>query len=625
MEEGNNGAIITTTPITGNVSETVQVNFTVTDIDGNKLNGTIIITVDGNDYPATVLNGVAKTFVTLPSTTGISIAPVKYIGTDLNGTSLAVVTVNPIPVTLTPWENITSGITGETKDVIFDVIDAHGNNVTDGTVTLTVDGKTYSTKVNNGIAVVTIQLPETAGMYNVTADYYNGDIVADANITLNVSNAKVDRIIVGNVTDLVESNVTVPVVIVDTEGKLINNGNVVINLNGYNYVAPVNNGVANVKITVPDTEGEYKATVSYTGDSGSLTTNMTVTAINYAAEITLKIKVDPIIGNMRQTVNVPINVTYSDGTDVVFGSVTLTINGTNYTGPVTNGKANIPIVLPSTAGTYPVTVTATNGTNTTTTTTNAIVLDPTVVTVIVTADDVSGEVDTEQNVTIKLIRSDSGQITDGTITLTVDNVEYVVPVTNENVTIPITLPSTPGNYTTTISYTNGVIKGNTTINVEATKKEEPTNATAIILINPIVGNIGEEVTVPALIMDAEGNLLNGGVLSIDVSGTLYSAPVEYGIAYLTVVIPEAPTISTVTYDNGEVSNTTTTPVIPFTPVEDHYADVGVEVTVSDKQPTVGDYVTYTIKVFNNGPDTVHNVTIKEVLPTGLTVINATEN
>ena len=625
MEEGNNGAIITTTPITGNVSENVQVNFTVTDIDGNKLNGTITITVDGTDYTATVNNGVARTIVTLPSTTGISIAPVKYIGTDLNGTSLAVVTVNPIPVTLTPWKNITSGTTGETTNVLFDVIDAHGNKVTDGTVTLTVDGKTYSTKVNNGIANVTITLPETAGLYNVTADYYNGDIVADANITLNVSNAKVDRIIVGNVTDLVESNVTVPVVIVDTEGKLINNGNVVINLNGHNYAAPVNNGVANVKITVPDTEGEYNTLVSYTGDSGSLNTIMTVTAIDSSQELTLKVKVDPIIGNMSQAVNVPVNVTYSDGTDVATGTVTLTINGTDYTGTVTNGKANIPITLPNAAGTYPVTVTATNGTNTTTTITNAIVLDPTVVTVIVTADDVSGEVNTEQNVSIKLIRSDGGEINDGTITLTVDNVDYVVSVTNENVTIPITLPSTPGNYTTTINYTNGVITGDTTINVEATKQEEPSNATAIITINPIIGNIGEEVTVPALIMDAEGNLLDGGILSIDVGGTVYTAPVNNGIAYLTLIIPEAPTISTVTYDNGEVSNTTTTPVIPITPVEDHYADVGVEVTVDNNQPTVGNYVTYTINVFNNGPDTAHNVTIKEVLPTGLTVINATEN
>jgi len=59
--------------------------------------------------------------------------------------------------------------------------------------------------------------------------------------------------------------------------------------------------------------------------------------------------------------------------------------------------------------------------------------------------------------------------------------------------------------------------------------------------------------------------------------------------------------------------------VGFTPQQ---ADLAVEKTVSDETPNVGDPITYTITLTNNGPDTATNVTVHDLLPAGLTLVSA---
>ena len=53
------------------------------------------------------------------------------------------------------------------------------------------------------------------------------------------------------------------------------------------------------------------------------------------------------------------------------------------------------------------------------------------------------------------------------------------------------------------------------------------------------------------------------------------------------------------------------------------ADLGLTKTVSNAQPNVGDVVTFTITLTNHGPVTATNVTVQDLLPSGLTFISAT--
>jgi uncharacterized repeat protein (TIGR01451 family) len=53
------------------------------------------------------------------------------------------------------------------------------------------------------------------------------------------------------------------------------------------------------------------------------------------------------------------------------------------------------------------------------------------------------------------------------------------------------------------------------------------------------------------------------------------------------------------------------------------ADLAVTKTVDNPIPNVGDTVTYTITVTNNGPDTATNITLNDDLPAGMTFVSAT--
>src|SRR5262249_16901703 len=53
------------------------------------------------------------------------------------------------------------------------------------------------------------------------------------------------------------------------------------------------------------------------------------------------------------------------------------------------------------------------------------------------------------------------------------------------------------------------------------------------------------------------------------------------------------------------------------------SDLAVTKTVSNPTPNVGDTITFTLKLTNTGPDAATNVTVQDLLPTGLTFVSAT--
>jgi uncharacterized repeat protein (TIGR01451 family) len=52
------------------------------------------------------------------------------------------------------------------------------------------------------------------------------------------------------------------------------------------------------------------------------------------------------------------------------------------------------------------------------------------------------------------------------------------------------------------------------------------------------------------------------------------------------------------------------------------ADLRMEKTVNNPTPNVGDTVTFTITVYNDGPDTATNITVEDVIPNGYTYVAA---
>ena len=52
------------------------------------------------------------------------------------------------------------------------------------------------------------------------------------------------------------------------------------------------------------------------------------------------------------------------------------------------------------------------------------------------------------------------------------------------------------------------------------------------------------------------------------------------------------------------------------------ADLALTKTVSDPTPNVGDTITYTVTLTDNGPDAATNVQVTDLLPAGLVVVSA---
>ena len=129
--------------------------------------GTVTVTVDGKNYTADVENGTAS--ITIPDlTAGEKTAEIYYSGDGKYNPAedTATFTVNKIKANMTIDANADSD--GTTTIIVTLPDDATG------TVTVTVDGKSYTAAVENGKA--TFNIPGLApGKYEITANYSGDD------------------------------------------------------------------------------------------------------------------------------------------------------------------------------------------------------------------------------------------------------------------------------------------------------------------------------------------------------------------------------------------------------------------------------------------------------------------
>ncbi len=164
--------------ISGKPDDKKDVTVTVLDHNNNPVaNGTVTFTLNGKTYNSTVENGKAVLSVELPNP-GEYDATVTYIGNDHYDSSSSSISVNVEKVnTKAPSAEDVSGKAGEKKDIKVKIVDEKGNPVKNGTATLTVDGKTYTAEVIDGVAtfkdVVIPDKDTVADVYYHGNDYYN--------------------------------------------------------------------------------------------------------------------------------------------------------------------------------------------------------------------------------------------------------------------------------------------------------------------------------------------------------------------------------------------------------------------------------------------------------------------
>ena len=321
------------------VGENVVVNVVLPD----DATGVVLIDIGGVGYYANVTDGVAHVEIPrIPS--GYYNVTITYTGDEKYSSVTNTTSFNMSKVESFVVPNAINITYGENEIITLDVPeDATGN------VTLVINGveytlspngellsvspnaNTYTVAVSGGYGVITISgLPE--GEYTVSARY-NGDdkyFVATNSTKFRVSKSKLTMEVIdqGNGTVLVKlpSDAT---------------GNVTIKVGNETYSAIVENGVAWITLD-NETPGIHEITVTYSGDDqyNSKTVESSVVIPKYDAPI----DVDAKDINVGETLNV--EITLPEGAT---GTVTVEIDGQEYSATVEGGKVIIP-VLDLTAG-----------------------------------------------------------------------------------------------------------------------------------------------------------------------------------------------------------------------------------------------------------------------------------
>lgn len=250
---------VTLNNITPKVQEFSEIIATVTDAKGKMAKiGEVIFSINGTNYTAGVVDGVAKISVYFDEV-GDYVISANYKNNGLyNGSFVQkTVSVTKTDVNLTAY--IGDIVYGENPIVNINVTSVAGVNVT-GDVVLTISGKKYIVNVVNALAVFEIPEVLDAGEYHIDVSYLGSEKYNAADGTADFTVAKKE--ITMNVTiDKDYRDITVNV---NLSEKL--DGNLTVLVNNTPYILSYTNGTGSL-IFKNLTYGNYTISAVFTKDN----------------------------------------------------------------------------------------------------------------------------------------------------------------------------------------------------------------------------------------------------------------------------------------------------------------------------------------------------------------------
>ena len=469
--------------------------------------GEVVITVNGEDYTAAIENGVASVTVSDLEAGDFTVA-VKYAGDNNYNGATGSAEFSVLKITPDMDVTVDSAVFGEDLSVVA-VLPADAT----GEVVITVNGKDYSVVIENGVASATVP-GINAGYYTIVVKYAGDNNYNAVDVTKGVNVAKADAALNVIINNVDYGNVfTVNAVLTGVNNAPLT-GDVIVTVNGKDYTVNVVNGKGNVT-GVKLAAGSYDFTAKFAGDnnynavsdSGKFNVNKVDSAIDVAVS-DIKVGEDAVI-----TVKL-----LSDAT----GSVTVTVNGKDYTEPVVNGIANVK-VSGLKADTYDVAVkySGDNNYNDAVATSSFTVskVDPTMdVTVdgIVFGEDLTVEAVLPADVT-------------GKVVIVVDGTPYTANITDGKAT-QVVKDLTAGYHTVGVKY-GGDDKYNDVVvdGFVIVDKAQPVLGVVIADVN-----YGNEFAIEATLTGVNSTPLNGNVI-VTVNGKFYVVNVTDGKGTLTGV------------------------------------------------------------------------------------------
>ena len=290
--------------------------------------GEVVITVNGVDYHVAIENGKATGTISGLAAGDYTVA-IKYVGDDKYvGVEVAenvnVAKAQPVLGVVIADVDYGNGF------VIEATLTGVNNAPLNGNVIVTVNGKEYTVKVTDGKGIATGD-KLAAGTYAFAAAWAGND---NYNIVTENGDFKVNK--VDSAIDVAVSDIKVGEdAVISVKLASDATGEVVITVNGEDYTAAIENGVASV--TVSDLKaGDYTVTVKYTGDNNynEATGSAEFSVLKITPE--MDVTVEDIVFGEDLIVNAVLPV---DAT----GEVVITVNGVDYHLAIENGVASVTV------------------------------------------------------------------------------------------------------------------------------------------------------------------------------------------------------------------------------------------------------------------------------------------
>ena len=328
---------VTLNNITPKVQEFSEIIATVTDAKGKMAKiGEVIFSINGTNYTAGVVDGVAKISVYFDEV-GDYVISANYKNNGLyNGSFVQkTVSVTKTDVNLTAY--IGDIVYGENPIVSINVTSVAGVNVT-GDVVLTISGKKYIVNVVNALAVFEIPEMLDAGEYHIDVSYLGSEkynaadgaadfTVAKKEITMNVTIDKDYRDITVNV---------------NLSEKL--DGNLTVLVNNTPYTLSYTNGTGSL-IFKNLTYGNYTISAVFTKDNYqtvNVSENVEINSIKTVLEA------ENVVMYYKDGTRFAVVLRDIYGNPLANMNVTISINGRNYVKQSDeNGTASLGLNLES--------------------------------------------------------------------------------------------------------------------------------------------------------------------------------------------------------------------------------------------------------------------------------------
>ena len=463
--------------------------------------GLITLTLNGIDYILPIYNGEAKFYFQ-------DLAYGTYdVSASYSGDNHYVAAENS---TVFKVDKVLANLNIHVEDITFGenglVIITLPSDIDGSIVTVNVNGKVYPVTVENGFAKLPLR-ELNAGDYTISAVFAGNDkyLPGVSNALLTVSKADPAlNVLISDVGYDGVFNINVALTGVDAIGL---NGNVIVTVNNKDYSVNIVNGKGTA-VGVKLAAGTYDFTAAWAG-------NDNYNAVGDSGKFSVA-KVDSIIDVAVSDIKVGEDAVISvkllsDAT----GSVTVTVNGKDYTETVVNGVANVK-VTDLKAGTYDVAVKYSGDNNY-----NAAVATSsfTVSKVDSTMDVTVNDIVFGGDLTVDAVLPDDAT---GEVVITVNGVDYHVSIENGKATGTIG-GLAAGDYTVTVKYAGD----DKYVGVEITEGVNVAKAQPVLGVVIADVDYGNGFVIEATLTGVNNAPLSGNVI-VTVAGKEYTVKVTDG-------------------------------------------------------------------------------------------------